>query len=281
MERSLPIMTRMQLRFGLMDPRVDVPWARGKWVTLARLGLVGFLLAAPAAAAGEEVAASVATKKESAPPEAEEPAVPPPGPASGPHLMFLEGGFRWDLGTFSRRETVGNNVQTGQDEINTFHSMLHVGFLERVADRVRFGGAFGYGGNYNYNGNNLLGQLLTFDIRVEYGIPLSAKFGLIGSPRFGLSMLIPAGQLADRINENQLAGYDTWSGPRYGFLLGADVGVRYGFTDWFSARVTVGYAWYIMLLLNSHASDGDISASQSWTAQASRLSGNLGLEVTF
>jgi hypothetical protein len=272
----------MQLWFGVMDPWDNSGRARGQWVVAALLGLLGVLSAGPAAAAGEEVAASVGEAKGSAPAESDvAPATPPLGPSLGPHLMFLEGGIRQDLGTFSRRETVGDNVQTAQDEIDTFHSMFHVGFLERVADRVRFGGAFGYGGNYNYSGNNLLGQLLTFDIRVEYGIPLAPKWGLIGAPRFGLSMLIPAGQLADRINENQLAGYDTWSGPRYGFLVGADIGARYGFTSWLSARATFGYAWYIMLLLNSHASDGEISASQSWTAQASRLSGNLGLEVTF
>jgi len=203
------------------------------------------------------------------------------GPSLGTHLVFLEFGFRQDLGTFSRREVVGANVQTQQDDVDTFGPMFHIGFLERVANRVRVGGAFAYAGNYNYEGNNLLGQMLTLDMRVEYGINVSKKWGFIATPRFGMSLLIPGGELADRINELQLAGFDTWSGPRYGFLAGIDAGARFGLTDWLSARATIGYAWFIMLLLNSHASDGTISAAQSWTLQASRLSGNLGLEVTF
>jgi len=202
------------------------------------------------------------------------------GPAAGDHLLFLEGGFRQDWGTFSRQETSGANVIPNVDDYETFHSMFHFGFLERIDDRVRLGGAFGYGGSYRA-GNELLGQLLTLDMRVEYGIPLAPKWAFIGTPRFGLSMIIPGGILADRINELQLFGYNTWSGPRFGFLVGGDVGARYALTPWLSARATVGYAWFIMLLLNSHASDGDISSSVSWTTQASRLSGNLGLEISF
>jgi hypothetical protein len=203
------------------------------------------------------------------------------GPAAGQHLVFLEVGFRQDLGTFSQQEVVGQNVQTNRDEVDTFGAMFHLGFLERVAKNVRIGGAFAYGGNYAYSGNNLLGQLLTLDMRVEMAIPVAAKWAFIGTPRLGMSMILPGGLLADRINENQLNGYNTWSGPRFGFLAGIDVGARYGFTPWLSARATVGYAWFIMLLMNSSASDGTISAAQSWTLEASRLSGNIGLEVAF
>jgi len=203
------------------------------------------------------------------------------GPSAGEHLVFFEAGFRQDLGTFSQQEVVGQNVQTNRDEVDTFGAMFHIGFLERVAKNVRLGGAFAYGGNYAYSGNNLLGQLLTLDMRVELAIPVAPKWAFIGTPRLGMSMIIPGGLLADRISENQLNGYNTWSGPRFGFLAGIDVGARYGLTPWLSARATVGYAWFIMLLMNSSASDGTISAAQSWTLEASRLSGNIGLEVAF
>lgn len=203
------------------------------------------------------------------------------GPSAGEHLVFFEAGFRQDLGTFSQQEVVGQNVQTNRDEVDTFGAMFHIGFLERVAKNVRLGGAFAYGGNYAYSGNNLLGQLLTLDMRTELAIPVAPKWAFIGTPRLGMSMIIPGGLLADRITENQLNGYNTWSGPRFGFLAGIDVGARYGLTPWLSARATVGYAWFIMLLMNSSASDGTISAAQSWTLEASRLSGNIGLEVSF
>ena len=276
-----------------MDPGVISAPARGKWALRAVLGFLLLLAATPAFAAGgaatESVAESVGNPKaaeDSATTDTEGSGTaltPAPivGPSAGQHLVFVEGGIRQDLGTLSRRDVVGDNVMQNQDEVDTFHSMFQVGFLERLATGVRFGGAFGYGGNYNYSGNNLIGQLLTFDMRVELGIPLSAKWGLFGTPRAGLSLLIPAGELLDRILTNQDNGFDTWSGPRYGFLVGADIGARYALTPWLSARGSVGYAWFINLLLNTHAENGGVSASQSWTLQASRLSANLGLEVTF
>lgn len=284
-ERSLPIMTHMHVCFVATESVVTrrMSRLRGTWAAIALL--LGISSSVSARAADEEEATVVAvegTTSDTADASASGAATAPlVGPSAGQHLIFVEGGFRQDLGTFSRRDVVGDNVQANRDEVDTFGPMFHIGFLERVAHRVRLGGAFAYGGNYNYNGNNLLGQLLTLDFRVELGIPVAPKWAIMGTPRFGLSMLIPGGQLADRIYENQQAGYDTWSGPRYGFIVGADVGARYALTSWLSARATLGYAWHIMLLLNTHASDGEISASQSWTVQASRISGNLGLEVTF
>lgn len=283
-------MTRMHVCFVATESLVTSRVKRLRWTCSAIALLGGISNSAPAWAADEEEGGAIATttsaSTEGAAASADasatgEAAAPLVGPSSGQHLIFVEGGFRQDLGTFSRRDVVGDNVQANRDEVDTFGPMFHIGFLERVAHRVRLGGAFAYGGNYNYNGNNLLGQLLTLDFRVELGIPVAPKWAIMGTPRFGLSMLIPGGQLADRIYDNQQAGYDTWSGPRYGFIVGADVGARYALTSWLSARATLGYAWHIMLLLNTHASDGEISASQSWTVQASRISGNLGLEVTF
>jgi hypothetical protein len=202
------------------------------------------------------------------------------GPASGQHLMFLEAGFRHDWGTFSQQDRSGANVVTDIQDYDSFHSTFHLGFLERVAERVRVGGALGYLGNYEA-GNELLGQMLTLDMRVEFALPVAPKWAIIGTPRFGASMIIPGGILAREINDLQSFGFDTWSGPRFGFLVGGDVGARFGLNDWLSVRATVGYAWFITLLLNSYGGDSEFPGAVSWTAQASRLNGNIGLEVAF
>lgn len=288
--RSLPIMANMHVCFAATKPVVPSSGRRLRSSVLAVLLLGALTVASPAGAADEKeeqkasASAGLDTKGGAASTGASAAgasAAALVGPADGDHIIFVEGGFRQDLGSFSRRDVVGEHVDVNRSDVDAFGPMFHVGFLERINGRTRLGGAFAYGGNYRTTGNTLLGQLLTLDLRVELGIPIAPKWAIIGTPRIGLSMLIPGGTLADRIQSNQLAGYDTWSGPRYGFIVGADVGARYGFTSWLSARATLGYAWHIMLLLNTRASDGEISASQSWTVQASRLAGNLGLEVAF
>jgi len=206
--------------------------------------------------------------------------VPPAGPR--PWLVFLEGGFHWDLGTFSRSENVGLNQNNNNDEINSLGPMVTLGVLSRVSDVWRVGGAFGYGGNWDLNNSNqLLGQLLTADFRLEAGTQVADHFWLFAQPKVGLTSIIPGGILQDRITANQQFGFDTWSGPRWGFLIGADAGGRYMLNDWLSLRATVGYAWTMSFLLDSHASSPQVSASQTWQVQASRLSGNLGLEASF
>lgn len=197
-------------------------------------------------------------------------------------LVFLEGGFRYDLGNFSRRSRVGRNEQVSNDAVRAFDPAFHVGFLSRMDDTLRMGAAFGYLGNYDTaNNNTILGQMLTLDWRLELSVQLEDKIWLIATPRLGVSAILPSGVLQDRISANQRFGYDTWGGPRWGFLAGADAGVRYGVNDWFSLRATVGYTFAMSFLLDSSASTELVSASQNWQVQASRLGGNLGLEASF
>ena len=154
--------------------------------------------------------------------------------------------------------------------------------LSRLDDSWRLGGSFGYAGNYSVGGQDgSLGQQLTLDFRVEWTGHLTGAFWLLGAPRIGVSTIIPAGILQDRIDQNQRFGFNTLSGPRLGFLIGGDVGVRYMVNNWFSLRGTVGYVYNMHFLINSTASGELVDASQSWTVSASRLSGNLGLEVAF
>lgn len=197
-------------------------------------------------------------------------------------IIFIDAGFRNDQGSFSRSERVGRNETNENDDISSWGLPLHVGLLSKLDENWRIGGAFGYGFNYDTNNRNgLLGQLLTLDMRLEYTAPLTGAWWLIGGPKMGLSSIIPGGLLQDRITENQQVGYSTLSGPRLGFLVGADLGTRYQLLDWLAIRATLGYLYSMNFLLNSSASSGELSASQSWTATASRFSLALGAEVSF
>lgn len=203
-------------------------------------------------------------------------------PQPGGLAVFLEAGVRWDLGNFSRNENVGLNESNQNDAIAAWDPMFHIGILSRRDDVWRIGGAFGYGGNYSLNNNDrILGQLLTADFRVEARKQISEAVWLFAQPKVGVSAIIPGGLLQDRISANQRFGYDTWSGPRWGFLVGVDAGARYVINDWLALRGSVGYAWTMSFLLDSKASTEQVSASQSWQIQASRLSGNLGVEASF
>ncbi len=196
--------------------------------------------------------------------------------------FFVDGGFRWDTGNSSRRSQVGDDLTNQNDNISSLGPMFHLGLMHRKSPHFRMGGALGYGTNQDLNNNNLLiGQLLTVDYRLEWSAPLATDLYIVGAPRVGVSLVLPSGVLADRISQYQSAGYDTWSGPRYGFLLGLDAGVRYQMSSWLSLRATVGYAWGMHFLLDSKVEGETVSASHSWQIQASRLSGNLGVEIAF
>jgi hypothetical protein len=238
-------------------------------------------LAEPASDEADTEGASLESEE-----KAEEEVIEPEGPIcvtpGRKWSFFFDGGFRWDTGNSSRRSQVGDDITNQNDNITALGPMFHLGLMHRKNPHFRMGGALGYGANHDLNNNNLLiGQLLTVDYRLEWSAPLAPDLSIVGAPRVGVSLVLPSGVLADRISQYQSAGYDTWSGPRYGFLLGLDAGVRYQMSSWLSLRATVGYAWGMHFLLDSKAEGETVSASHSWQIQASRLSGNLGLEIAF
>lgn len=218
--------------------------------------------------------------------EKSEPASPSAAPDCGSPSrkwsVFLDGGFRWDTGNSARRDQIGQDVTDQNDAVNSLGPMFQLGLMVRQSPYFRMGGALGYGANYDLNNDDLLiGQLITVDYRMEWSAPLTGKLFILGAPRVAASLIIPGGVLADRISEYQAAGYDTWGGPRYGFLFGLDAGVRYQTNEWLSLRATVGYGWGMHFLLDSKAEGQTVSGSHSWQVQASRVSGNLGIEAAF
>lgn len=233
--------------------------------------------AAPEPEASEPPETSADSKQElSAGPESAAPG------AALPSIAFLDFGFRFDLGTFSRRSVIANDVRSNIDSVRAFDPNLTLGFLVPVNESWRVGAAFGYGFNYDpTNDGGVLGQLLVLDGRMEWNVAATSDLGVFLGPRVGLVGLIPGGELQEEIDQNQLFGYDTWNVPRIGFLVGADAGLRYRLTSLIYARASLGYAYTMMFLLDSQASAGGISASETWQIQASRLGGSLGVELAF
>jgi hypothetical protein len=206
----------------------------------------------------------------------------PGAPVDRTHILWIDGGFRWDSGSFSRSEQVGGNRNNDNEDINSLGPMFSVGYLARLNNNMAMGAAFSYGSDYDLNNEDLLiGQLLALSFVADFSAPLTDKFSILGAPRAGISALLPSGILKDRIDENQLVGFDTWSGPRYGFLLGFEAGVRYSVAPWLSLRAAVGYNWNMLFLLDSKAQGQTVAASQSWQVQASRIGGSVGLEFHF
>ncbi len=198
-----------------------------------------------------------------------------------PLLAYLDFGFRWDSGNFSRDESVGQNQQNQDTAVDAWGPMIHAALLAQLNDKWRLGGAFGYGGTYDLNNNTVLGQLLTLDLRAELTAHMAGRFWMIIEPRAGLSMILPAGLMQERIDANQRFGFDTMSGPRFGFLAGGALGARYMATSWFSIRATVAYEYTMHFLLNTTADGELVSANQKWVVGASRLGGTLGVEAAF
>lgn len=199
-----------------------------------------------------------------------------------PLLAYLDFGFRWDSGNFSRDESVGQNQQNQDTAVDAWGPLIHAALLAQLNDKWRLGGAFGYGGTYDLNNNNtVLGQLLTLDLRAELTAHMAGRFWMIIEPRAGLSMILPAGLMQERIDANQRFGFDTMSGPRFGFLAGGALGARYMATSWFSIRATVAYEYTMHFLLNTTADGELVSANQKWVVGASRLGGALGVEAAF
>lgn len=199
-----------------------------------------------------------------------------------PLLAYLDFGFRWDSGNFSRDESVGQNQQNQDTGVDAWGPMIHAALLGQLSDKWRLGGAFGYGGTYDLNNDGtVLGQLLTLDMRAELTSHMAGRFWLLIEPRAGLSIILPSGFMQERIDANQRFGFDTMSGPRFGFLAGGALGARYMATSWFSVRATVSYEYTMHFLLNTQADGELVTASQKWVVGASRLGGSLGVEAAF
>jgi hypothetical protein len=209
-------------------------------------------------------------------------------------MFFIDGGIRYDAGTFLQRTTVGRNDQEDNNSIKAFGPLLHLGAMGGISKHVRLGGAFGYGGNYNISQKLTkeerqndrepqrweMGQLITADFRMEWSHVVSGPFSVLVTPMAGITAIIPGGDLM--IATDEVAdSHRTSQGPRLGFLLGADMGARYHLNSWFSIKTALGYSYTWQSLLKATANGETADSKRVWKVSASRLSAVVGLEASF
>jgi hypothetical protein len=207
-------------------------------------------------------------------------------------LFFLNLGIVHDLGTFTQKETVGRaSVVDDTTDIYAFGPLMQLGLLFPVANRLRVGGAFSYGFNYTLierqPGPNdgepertQLGQLLTVDLRAEWNPHLGGPVSLILAPIATLTMIAAGGDLKD-VTNSLAESHNVWKGPRLGWAAGAEAGVRYMFTPWFSLKLAGGYAYTMQSVLHATRQGDAADSKRVWRATASRITGLLGAEAHF
>jgi len=207
-------------------------------------------------------------------------------------LFFLNLGIRHDLGTFTQKETVGRaSVVDDTTDIYAFGPLMQLGLLFPVANRLRVGGAFGYGFNYTLTerqpgpndgepNRTQLGQLMTVDLRAEWNPHLGGPVSLILAPIATLTMIAAGGELKD-VTNSLAESHNVWKGPRLGWAAGAEAGVRYMITPWFSLKLAGGYAYTMQSVLHATRQGDAADSKRVWRATASRITGLLGAEAHF
>lgn len=209
----------------------------------------------------------------------------------GESIVAVEVDFRWDLGSMTRTTTVDRNpFRDERSDLSGYGATFRLMYLKQRSEHLSLGGAFEYSapGDYTSEGDvdqdpYSFGQQLAFDFRIEPRVTLTEGIELITVLRTGLVMIVPGGDLAEEIRDNQNAGLNTWDAPRLGILIGADVGLRWrpDGADWVAVRATFGYAWQHVWLMNSRGSTGPIDTHDKWGANLSRIRVGAGAEFIF
>jgi len=219
---------------------------------------------------------------------------PPPkvkkGEGPGNTIVYLGAGFRSDLGSFSRKTIVGRAaVQDELMDVKQLAPVLHAGFLAHLAGSFRWGVGFGYSFNYvlteRVDGDNEpeefeMGQYLTVDLRAEWSKQLGGPVWLTATPIVGLAMVLPGGGLKETMTTLK-ESHSIRTGPQFGFVGGAELGVRYQYNDYLSFKGAGGFQYTLQSLLSA-SREGDAADSDwSWSATASRISANIAAEASF
>lgn len=223
---------------------------------------------------------------------------PRPDRAVAPTIMFLDAGLRSDLGLLYMRSRIGRLQEAEDFDIKSFGPIVNVGILTQFFWKFRIGAALGYGFNYRLTerltkfekeqqeGQDqdqvewVLGQLYTADVRLEFSQELADKVWLVLTPRGGIQAVLVGDDLKDQ-TEAYEDSYNVRQGPQLGLLGGFDIGARYMLTDWFSLRLTGGYAYFSQGLLRAKRRGDAADADFLWRMRGTRVGGNLAMEAHF
>ncbi len=207
-------------------------------------------------------------------------------------LFFVDGAFRHDSGRLAQRERKGRAEQEQNTDIKAFGPLFHFGALKKVGKYVGVGAAFGYGADYNLSERlskeqrendeeperYRMGQLLSLDARLEWSGHVSDKVAIAITPLAGITTVLAGGALraaTDAVDDSHFVG------PRLGFVVGGDLGVRYYFNHWFSLKGGVGFNYFVQQLLHAKARGETADSKVTWKVSASRMTGVLAFEASF
>ena len=224
---------------------------------------------------------------------------PRPDGDVAPTIMFLDAGLRSDLGLLYMRSRIGRFEEAEDFDIKAFGPMVHVGILTQFFWKFRIGAALGYGFNYRLTERLtkfekeqledqenpeltewVLGQLYTADVRLEFSQELADKVWLVLTPRGGIQAVIVGDDLEAQ-TESYEDSYNVRQGPQLGLIGGFDIGGRYMLSDWFSLRLTGGYAYFSQGLLRAKRRGDAADADFMWRMRGTRIGGNLAMEAHF
>ena len=149
--------------------------------------------------------------------------------------------------------------------------------------RLQWGAGLAWRGRYSAELENdqafVFGQLTELYGQIDYGIPFHKKWTANFSGRVGLATLFPEGDFSNEIERLQDGDVGVWSGPRFGWLIGATAGVRYPLTKRITLVGDLGLEAERIYLFHTQDTVGDVHVEKSWRNEVTRVSVSFGMEV--
>jgi hypothetical protein len=147
----------------------------------------------------------------------------------------------------------------------------------------RWGGGATWRGRYSATDDDgdayVFGQLCEAYGHIDRGFPLPGRWRGAVAGRAGLAVLFPEGDFSDEISRLQEGGVSVWSGPRFGWLLGAAAGVRYPIGERVTFVGDLGVEAERIYLFATQDTTQSINVSKTWRNEITRVSVSLGVEV--
>lgn len=211
-----------------------------------------------------------------------------------PTIMWLDAGFRSDIGLLLMRTNISRFEEEEDFDVKSFGPMFHMGLMTKFFWKFRIGAALGYGFNFKLVERLtrfeeeeeveaeewILGQLYTADVRLEFSQELTEGLFVVATPRGGIQAVVPGEDLRAETDAYEGA-YNVRQGPQFGIIGGIDMGARYLVVDWLSVRLTGGYAYYTQGLLRARRRSETVSYNALWRLSGARVGANLALEANF
>lgn len=207
--------------------------------------------------------------------------------ADAPHSLQLNLELYSDDATHATSRNIGGNLQEDETEVGRFPAFaLSLTYLLPVMEHVKLGPGVRYLSSYRYIADDsddendpgtLIGRMFELYARAEFPISLGDDLTLAPAIDLGVPVLFAAGDLQDDLNAQERLGYSVNGLPRIGFLVGAELGVRYHLVDFLYARAGLGLQHSRISLYDASVDGGVGEVSRSISIM--RIRAVLGLEA--